>query len=68
MAKIVHREMGAVDSCINQCWAKVLFDSDLGEYCVKFYRHAQHVKEADYFTNDKADAIRTAQTETLKGY
>ncbi len=40
--------------------ATVQFDTVLQEYRVKFYEGHDHLKEADYFTNDKDDAVGTA--------
>lgn len=36
-------------------------DSDTGEYCVKFHTDGKHLKDADYFTDDKIDGISTAE-------
>lgn len=38
-------------------------DSDTGEYQVKFHTDGKHLKDADYFTDDKSDGISTAETE-----
>jgi len=40
--------------------ARVVKDSDTGEYIVKLYKAGKHYAPADYFTNDKADANYTA--------
>lgn len=32
-----------------------------GEYVVRFFQDGEHLSEADYFTDDKADAIGTAR-------
>lgn len=40
--------------------AKVYRDADMGEYVVKFYLEGLHLKRADYFTGDRADALGTA--------
>lgn len=39
---------------------KVLFDKDLEEYVVEVYRKGVHLPLADYFANDREDAIGTA--------
>ena len=44
--------------------ATVFYDFEYEEFVVKFYRGAVHLVEADYFTNDKADAIETALSFT----
>lgn len=40
--------------------ALIYYDASLREYCVKFFRDGVHQEKADYFTNDKQDAISTA--------
>jgi hypothetical protein len=66
--RLIARDVYASDIGVNQCWAKIYFDTDLSEYRVRFYRHAEYVSEADYFTSDKTDALSTARVQTLKGY
>ena len=34
-----------------------------GEYIVRFYDHASYQSEADYFTDDREDAINTAEIQ-----
>jgi hypothetical protein len=41
--------------------AKVYKDREYDEFCVKFYVGGDHLKNADYFTDDKADAESTAK-------
>ena len=41
--------------------AKVYFNSELKEYQVKLFKSGKHEKDADYFTDDKADANGTAE-------
>lgn len=41
--------------------AKVYKDPEYGEYIVKFYLVGVHHKRADYHTDDKQDALATAQ-------
>lgn len=41
-------------------------DSDTGEYQVKFHTDGKHLKDADYFTDDKSDGITTAETQINK--
>lgn len=40
-----------------------VYDEDLDEWCVKFYIDGKHQKRADYFTNDRDDAVGTAKLE-----
>ena len=40
---------------------KVYYDSDLAEYCCELYKAGIHYEPADYFTDDKADALASAQ-------
>lgn len=40
--------------------AKV-FRAQPGEFVVKFYKDKKHLAEANYFTDNKEDAIRTAK-------
>jgi hypothetical protein len=42
--------------------AIVRYTPDVKEYIVKFYFKGELRKEATYFTDDKDDAIQTAQT------
>ena len=41
--------------------AKIYFDSEYGEYRVCFYKQAEHLVKADYHTDDKIDAVQTAE-------
>ncbi len=67
--RLITRIMDSSDASINQCWAKVYFDTELNEYRVKFYRHAEYIgSTSDYYTNDKHDAIQTAKNVCFKGY
>ena len=34
-----------------------------GEYIVRFYDHAIYLEEADYFTDDREDAVNTAEVQ-----
>ena len=34
-----------------------------GEYIVRFYSHATYLSEADYFTDDREDAVNTAEIQ-----
>lgn len=43
--------------------AKVYFNSDFEEYIVKFYSDNVYHDNADYFTDDKDDALNTATLE-----
>jgi len=40
---------------------KISFESDIEAYVLKFYKDGQHLKNADYYTDDKQDAIQTMQ-------
>lgn len=39
----------------------VYYDSDLAEYHVKYFFDGKHKEESDYFSNDRVDALETAQ-------
>lgn len=41
-------------------------DTDTGEYKVKFHTDGKHLKDADYFTDEKDDAIGTAKHQIEK--
>lgn len=43
--------------------AKIYKDTETGEFCVKFYVDGKYQKDADYFTDDKDDALGTAKAE-----
>ncbi len=43
--------------------AKVYRDTDTDEYVVKFFVDGKHQPQADYFTDDKQDAMNTARAE-----
>jgi hypothetical protein len=38
-------------------------DTEVGEYVVKFFKDGKHMTEADYYTDDKSDALMTAKSE-----
>jgi hypothetical protein len=40
--------------------ATVFYDFDYEEFVVQFYRGADVIPDADYFTDDQADAVATA--------
>jgi hypothetical protein len=40
--------------------AAVFYDFEYEEFVVKFYRGADVIPDADYFTDDQADAVQTA--------
>ena len=44
----------------NDQFAKVFYDRDWEEYRVKFFKDGIYVGNADYHTNDKDDALDTA--------
>jgi hypothetical protein len=46
--------------------ATVHKDSDTGEYQVKFHTNGKHLKDVDYFTDEKDDAIGTAKHQISK--
>lgn len=46
--------------------AKVYRDTDWNEYRVKFYRNGKYQEGADSHTDDKDDAIGTAEVYTLQ--
>ncbi len=44
--------------------AKIYFNAEYSEYVARFYDdNGVHIKSADYFTDDKQDAINTAHLE-----
>lgn len=45
--------------------AKIYKDSGTNEFVVKFFINDKHKENADYFTDDKEDAVNTA-TNMLK--
>jgi hypothetical protein len=45
---------------------KVYYDSELEEYCCKLYVGGAYRSNADYFTNDKSDALDTARAMARK--
>ena len=48
----------------NNDYAVIYKDSDLREYCVKFYQMGGlHSTEADYYTDTLEDAQRTAKSQ-----
>lgn len=40
--------------------ACVFYNFDYEEFVVKFWRDGQYLPDADYFTDDRADAVETA--------
>ena len=44
--------------------ATVFYNFEYEEFVVKFYRDGILLRDADYYTNDKADAIETALSFT----
>lgn len=66
--KLVTRVLDASDAGLSNCWAKVYYDAELGEFQVKFYKETQYMKGADYFTPEKQDAIATAKASCIKGW
>ena len=40
--------------------ATVFYDFDYEEFVVKFFRNGVVIDDADYFTDDRADAVATA--------
>jgi hypothetical protein len=51
----------------SQNHARVIYDTEWGEYIVRFYHHAQRLEDADYHTTDRADALGTAKLWAAKG-
>lgn len=41
--------------------AKVYRDAEWGEYRVRFYALGTHLRDADYHTDDREDAMSTAR-------
>lgn len=60
MRKIATRQNGALK-------AEIHHNKEYDEYLVKFYIVGVYQKRADYFTDDKSDAISTAQHWCNKG-
>ena len=46
----------------SQVHVVVRYNAELEEYVCKLYVASGHYAPADYFTNDREDALRTAQT------
>ena len=46
--------------------AEIRYNSLLEEYIVKFYINGLPIVDADYFTDDKADAVGTAEVQINK--
>lgn len=46
--------------------AKVYYDADFGEFTVRFYIFDVHQMHADYHTDDRKDAISSAQHELVR--
>lgn len=46
--------------------ATIHMDPEYGEYKVKFYKDGKHLSKADYHTDDKDDAMKTASRQTNK--
>ncbi len=44
--------------------ATVFYNFEYEEFVVKFYRDGVALPDADYFTNDRTDAIETAMSFT----
>lgn len=42
--------------------AKVYYDPDVHEYVVKFYIEGGYLLNSDYFTDDRSDALNTANS------
>jgi len=40
--------------------ATVFYDFEWEEFVVKFWRDGKYLPDADYFTDDRADAVETA--------
>lgn len=45
---------------------KAYKDTDTGEYVCKLYENNVHYEPADYFTDDKQDALDTAELMALR--
>jgi len=48
-------------SAASDSTARTYYSAELSEYTVKFYTERQHRPTMDYFTDDRQDAINTAQ-------
>ena len=57
------RIVSTINKAAANARAVVYRDPANDEYIVKFHRNRQHLQNADYFTDDKGDAINTAHAE-----
>ena len=48
--------------------AKVYKNAETGEFIARFFNDGRYLEAADYFTNDKADALATAQSEIARNW
>lgn len=60
------RKFAQIDNCETHKHADVAWCADLQEFRVKFYKQGAHQVDADYHTDDRSDALATAQLETNK--
>lgn len=52
-----------IESLTGKFHARITHDSEFEEYKVSFWTVQGHLTDADYFTDDKQDAIDTALSE-----
>lgn len=57
---MARRLVGVIGSANGVGAAKVYRDAKWEEWCVRFYRAGELLTDADYHTDDRADAFRTA--------
>lgn len=58
------RKFTQIDNCETRKHADIAWCSELQEFRVKFYKQGVHQVGADYHTDDRQDALATAQLET----
>jgi len=59
-----NRKVAEFRDTTNDAVSKVYYDPEYKEYIVRFYNSAgTWMDDADYFTNDKEDALNTAGIE-----
>lgn len=59
----IMKQISTINKAAANARAVVYHDQANDEYIVKFHRNRQHLQNADYFTDDKDDAIQTAHVE-----
>lgn len=60
------RKFAQIDNSETRKHADIAWCSELQEFRVRFYKHGTHLARADYHTDNRHDALATAQLETHK--